>query len=41
MVDDISPEQKKYIQNIYGNSNNVFNPTPKNIDEFKHTMECI
>jgi len=41
MVDEISIEQKKFIRSIYGDFTNVFNPTPKNIEEFKHTMEYI
>jgi len=41
MVDAISIDQKKKIQSIYGDSADVLNPTPKNIEEFKHTMECI
>jgi len=41
MVNDISTEQKKKIQRIYGDLANVFKPTPKDIEEFKHTMECI
>ena len=31
MLDGISPKQKEDIGNIYGESQNAFNPTPQNI----------